>query len=132
MHDTKIQVVHHHGRIPLALRGRFERIFLGLGLFAAGPLFLCGVYLLTEAIRDPLGASETSVIAAGFTLALASFLIIFLLWPRGGPAKADREDLEGLPEEWDGPVLTVYGRAVQNRMDAERMLGEEKKLPGPM
>lgn len=132
MHATRIEVVHHHERIPLAARGRFERIFLGFGLFAAGPLFLCGTYLLTEAIRDPLGASGTSVIAAGFTLALASFLVIFLLRPRGGRGKADREGWEEVPEEWEGPVMTVYGRTAQNRMDGERMLGEGKTLPGPM
>lgn len=61
---------------------RFEWTFFGLDLFAAINLFLCGAYLLAEAIRDPLEASEAGVIAAGFTLALASFLLTYLVWPR--------------------------------------------------
>src|SRR5208282_758603 len=104
MRVTKIEVLHGHERIPLVLRGRFERTFFGLGLFAAVNLFLLGVYLLTVVIRDPLKANETTVIAAGFALALASFLIAYLVWPRCKAALAKHEESDQDPEYLNGPV----------------------------
>jgi hypothetical protein len=132
MRATKIEVLHGHGRMPLVMRGRFERTFFGLGLFAAINLFLWGIYLLTEVIRDPLKANETAVIAAGFALALASFLIVYLVWPRGRSALARHDEFDRDPEYSKGPVLTVYGEGVQNRLEAKRGSGEEENLPGPM
>jgi len=132
MHATGIGVLHGRGRVPLGLRSRFERIFFGMLLFAAINLFLYGAYLLKEALRDPLGAAELSVVVAGFMLALASFLLTYLTWPRLKSAFERDEDSDQGEEQPIGPVLTVYGEAVQERLEAERTLGEEKDLPGPM
>jgi hypothetical protein len=132
MHATRIEVLHGRDRVPLVLRGRFERTFFGIVLFAAVNLFLYGVYLLKEALRNPLGATELSVVVAGFALALAAFLLGYLLWPRVKSVLGRDEDFGPEEEQRMGPVLTVYGEAVQNRLEAEQALGEENDLPGPM
>ena len=119
-------------RIPLVVRARFERTFFGLGLFAAISLFLGGVYLLTEAIRDPLEASEAAVICAGFTLSLASFVLVYLFWPRAKSVLQKDPDSSDHRESLRGPVLTVYGQALHTRSEAKRLLAESKDLLGPM
>jgi|SRR5271166_6059311 len=132
MHATRAELLHGRNRVPLISRGRFERTFFGMVLFAAVNLFLYGAYLLKEALRDPLGATAVTVVVAGFALALAAFLLSYLLWPRLQAALARDEDAEYGEEQWKGPVLTAYGEAVQKRLEAERTLVEEKDLPGPM
>jgi hypothetical protein len=132
MQSTRIEMVKERDKIPLVVRARFEKTFFGLGLFAAATLFLCGAYLLMEAIRDPLAASELAVLAAGFSLALASFLITYIAWPRGRLALARQEDGEGGVERRRDAARTVYGEAVQNRLEAKRILVERRHLPGPM
>jgi len=133
MRATRIEVLNERDRVPLVVHGRIERTFLGLGLFVAAVLLLCGAYLLMEAIRDPLEASGTTVLTAGFMLALASFVITFLIWPRRKMALArDDEDLDQVPEYIKSSVLTVYGESAQNRIEAKQALGTEKDLPGPM
>jgi membrane protein implicated in regulation of membrane protease activity len=132
MHATGIGVLRGRGHVRLGLRSRFERIFFGMVLFAAINLSLYGAYLLKEALRDPLGSAELSVVVAGFLLALASFLLTYLTWPRLKSAFERDEDSDQGEEQSIGPVLTVYGEAVQKRLEAERTLGEKKDLPGPM
>jgi len=132
MGATRIAGVHGREIIPLVVRARIENTFFGLGMFAGGTLFLTGAYLLTHAIRDPMKASEVSVLAAGFVLALGSFLITYVVWPRSGLELARNEDFEGIPEYWKGPVRAVYGEAVQTKLEAKRVLVEGKNLPGPM
>ena len=91
MRAMRIEVLHGNGKVPLVVRGRVEKTFLGLGLFAAVNLFLCGAYLLMEMIREPLAATEVTVLVAGFTLSLASFIITFLVFPRHKSALAKHE-----------------------------------------
>jgi membrane protein implicated in regulation of membrane protease activity len=119
-------------RIPLVMRARFERTFFGLGLFAALSLFLCGAYLLTEAIRDPLEASESAVICAGFTLSLASFVLTYLVWPRAKSVLEKDQDSPRHRRNVHGAVLTVYGQTVHTRLEAKQLLAEGKNLRGPM
>jgi hypothetical protein len=132
MRATRIEMQNERDRIPLVVRARFERTFFGLGLFAAATLFLCGGYLLTEAMRYPLESSEVAVLIAGFALAFASFVITYLAWPRGGLALARHEHADRGPERWKDSVLTTYGKTVQDRLEEKRMLGERQHLPGPM
>jgi hypothetical protein len=70
------------------------------------------------------------VLAAGFALALSSFLLVYLLCPRRRIELARQED--GILDEGKSPVLTVYGETVQNRLVAKQVLGAGKNLPGPM
>jgi hypothetical protein len=132
MRAARIEIQRERNKIPLVVRGRFERTFFGLGLFASTTLFLCGAYLLTEAMRDPLEASELAVLIAGFALALASFLITYLTWPRSRMALARHEEAGGLARRWKRPVITVYGEAVERRQEVEQMSGNRKHLPGPI
>jgi hypothetical protein len=89
---------HDSSSIPIVVRARDSWTFLGLGLFTAGTLIFCGGYLLHQAIRHPLDASETGVIGAGFLLALAGFVFAYLMWPRAkscfeSPEDATQENL---------------------------------------
>ena len=79
---SRIEVMHARSNMPLVERGRTERTFMGLGAFAATVLLLGGGYLMTEALLNPLSASDVGVLTAGFALALASFLLVYLLSPR--------------------------------------------------
>jgi len=80
--------VHDRRRTPLVLRARFEWTFFGLGLFAAINLFLVGSFLLMEALRNPIAASTTVIVAGAFMVALAGFLLIYLARPRFKAASA--------------------------------------------
>jgi hypothetical protein len=87
---------------------------------------------MIEALIDPLGASDVGVLAAGFALALSSFLLVYLLWPRRRLQLAKHDCTIRKDKKSNGPVLTVYGEVVQNRIVAKRALGHGKNLPGPM
>jgi hypothetical protein len=131
MRAMRIEVLHQR-EVPLVVRARFERTFFGLGAFAGLILLLGGGYLMAEALLDPLGASDLGVLTAGFSLALSSFLLVYLVWPRRRMAMAKREQTEADEEPLKAPVLTLYGETVQSRALAKRALGEGKHLPGPM
>ncbi|HTP69835.1 MAG TPA: hypothetical protein VMJ35_13090 [Dongiaceae bacterium] len=133
MRVVRIEIIHPRNKAPLVLRARFERTFFGFGLCIAGALLAGGAYLLADAIREPLEASEASVLVAGLALALGAFAILFLLWPRGHLAIAHRNELERFDDEWKNYVLTAYGESVQNRLEARSLIEEHKDdLPGPM
>jgi len=133
MRVVRIEVIHERNKLPLVLRARFERTFFGFGLSIAGVLLAGGAYLLADAIREPLEASEASVLVAGLALALGAFAILYLIWPRGHLAIAHRNEHERLDDEWKNYVLTAYGESVQNRLDARSPLAEHRdNLPGPM
>jgi hypothetical protein len=85
-------------------------------------LFFWGTYLLTEAIGDPLRPTEVAVLVAGFMLASACFLMVFLVRPRGRRATAGDEDSDGDLEYASGPVLTVYSKTVQNQLEAKQVM----------
>lgn len=131
MRAVRIEVVHEADQIPLVLRARFERTFLGLGLFFASALLTGGAYLLLEAIREPLKASEASVILAGLALSLGGYAIVFLAWPRRHLAIA-RRNSERISDEWKHYVLTEYGDSVQNRLEMQKSPKDHIDLPGPM
>ena len=131
MRAVRIEVVHDADKLPLVLKARFERTFFGLGLFIASVLLATGGYLLTDAIREPLEASEAAVLVAGLALALGAFAIVFLLWPRSHLAIAHRNELERF-DDWKNYVLTAHGESVQNRLEAGRVLEGRRDLPGPM
>jgi hypothetical protein len=94
MRTTRIEVLHSREQIPLVVRSSFERTFLGLGAFAAAILLAGGAYLMTEALIDPLGASDLAVLAAGFALSLSSFLVVYLVLPQRRIQMAKREQGE--------------------------------------
>jgi hypothetical protein len=136
MRATRIERIEVlHGReVPLVVRARFERTFLGLGAFAGLVLFLGGGYLMMEVLLDPLGASDMAVLAGGLALALSSFLLVYLVWPRRRMELARREQFEAAEENWKRPVVTItmYDEGAPGRMLVKSGLGARKNLPGPM
>jgi hypothetical protein len=112
MRTVRIEVLHEHNKMPLVLVG--------------------GGYLLADAIREPLEASEVAVLVAGVALALGGFAIVYLFWPRGHLEIAHRDELEHFDQEWKNYVLTAYGESVQNRLEPRKLIEDRKDLPGPM
>jgi hypothetical protein len=119
---------HTRHRIPLVARSRVQHTFFGLGLFAVITLFLCGAYLLTQAIRDPKEASDGAVIVAGFTLSLASFVFTYLVWPWAKFALIKDQDSRLHREKLREAVLTVYAQAPHTRVAANQTLAGNKNL----
>ena len=132
MRAKRMEEQYHRGEIPLVVRARFEKTFFGLGAFAGIVLLLGGAYLMMEALMNPLGASDVGVLAAGVVLALASFLLVYLVRPTRRSELSRREHECTEVEMRKSPALTIYGETVQNRIVAKQALGAVKNLPGPM
>ncbi|HTZ49735.1 MAG TPA: hypothetical protein VMH20_19250 [Verrucomicrobiae bacterium] len=132
MRTTRIEVLQSRGEIPLVVRSRFERTFFGLGAFAAAILLVGGAYLMTEALIDPIGASDLAVLAAGFALSLSSFLVVYLVLPQRRIQMAKDEPGERAEEERKNRTITVYGQTVHRQLMAKESLSIDKHLPGPM
>jgi len=67
-------------------RGLFERstaarTFGSLGIFLVLILLGAGIYLLQQALTDPLGAESMSILAGAFILAIAAAMIGLLFTP---------------------------------------------------
>jgi hypothetical protein len=66
----------------LIVRAGVARTFGSLGGFAAALFLGGGIYLLQEALSDPLRAQAVGLIAGAFIIALATMLIYFIFSPR--------------------------------------------------
>jgi hypothetical protein len=100
--------------VPLVVRASMPRTFLGLGVFTETGLLLCGSYLLLKALWWPLETGETAVIVAGLLLALATFLLLYMVRPGVSIALAQTDD-DGIQDEapqLQAP-LTIYRVAVE-------------------
>lgn len=74
----------HHSK-PLVVRAGLTRTFGGLAGFLA-VLFLCGgVYILNDALSNPVEAQAAAMIAGAFSIALSTILFFYLLKPRSRP-----------------------------------------------
>ncbi len=129
MCGRRTEAFHEQRELALSARGRFERTFFGLGLFAATNVFPCGAYLLGGALLDPLRATDVAMVVAGFVLALASFVVAYLIWSRGREALARRREMRREAAYPKGPVLTIYGQTVEDPRESRRGLAETKGLP---
>jgi riboflavin transporter FmnP len=69
---------------PLVLRGGLAHTFGSLAGFLAVLFLLFGLYLLGDAFEHPLAAQAVAVLAAAFSITLASILLYFLFKPRLG------------------------------------------------
>lgn len=81
--ETLVRVAAHHVK-PLVIRGGLARTFGSLASFLAVLFLLGGLYLLGDAFEHPLTAQAVAVLAATFSITLASILLYFLLKPRHG------------------------------------------------
>jgi hypothetical protein len=91
-----------------------------------------GFYLMIGAMLDPFGNSDTRVLVAGTALALSSFLLVFILWPRTKLALARRERPRRKKPKLNPVMLTAYGEAIRARTTAKQALVTRGDLPGPM
>jgi len=67
---------------PLVVRAGLGRTFGSLAGFLALLFLSTGVYLLTDAFANPVGAQAAALIVAAFAIALASLLFFYLFNPR--------------------------------------------------
>jgi hypothetical protein len=82
--ETFIRVAAHHVVKPLVIRGGLARTFGSLVSFLAIFFLFGGLYLLGDAFEHPLDAQAAGVLAAAFSITLASILLYFLFKPRYG------------------------------------------------
>jgi hypothetical protein len=112
--------------LRFVLRSRFTWTFFDMGRFAALCLLFCGVYLLADAIREPLEASETVILTGGFTLAFASFLLTYLVWPRATDFRK-----RAASRQWHTfrrPVLRLYHEGAHARRHSTRTSEHQRGL----
>jgi ABC-type Na+ efflux pump permease subunit len=82
--ETLFRAAAHHVVKPLVIRGGLARTFGSLVSFLAVLFLFGGFYLLGDAFEHPLDAQATGVLAAAFSITLASILFYFLFKPRHG------------------------------------------------
>ncbi|HET8923468.1 MAG TPA: hypothetical protein VFN26_10790 [Candidatus Acidoferrum sp.] len=66
----------------LVVRGGIVRTFGGLACFLALTFLCAGIYILGDAMANPIEAQAAAVIAGAFTIALATILLFYLIKPR--------------------------------------------------
>jgi|HubBroStandDraft_6_1064221.scaffolds.fasta_scaffold25304_2 hypothetical protein len=82
--ETLIRAAAHHVVKPLVIRGGLARTFGSLVSFLAILFLFGGLYLLGDAFEHPLDAQAAGVLAAAFSITLASILLYFVFKPRQG------------------------------------------------
>ena len=68
----------------LAVRGGLVRTFGGLATFLVLTFLCAGIYLLEDAVANPLAAQAAALIFAAFIIALAAILLFYLIRPENG------------------------------------------------
>jgi hypothetical protein len=76
--------------IPLVARGSLARTFGSLAGFMCLTLLGLGIYLIEDAVTNPLDSSQATVLAGGLVLGFALVLLFFLMRPlRRSPRRRD-------------------------------------------
>jgi hypothetical protein len=70
-----------HSPTSLVIRGGLVRTFGGLATFLVMTFFCAGVYMLRDAVANPLAAQAATLIFGAFIIALATILLFYLLRP---------------------------------------------------
>ncbi len=68
----------------LAARGGLVRTFGGLATFLVLTFLCAGIYLLEDAVANPLAAQAAALIFGAFVTALAAILLFYLIRPKNG------------------------------------------------
>jgi len=68
----------------LAARGGLVRTFGGLATFLVLTFLCAGIYLLEDAVANPLAAQAAALIFGAFITALAAILLFYLIRPENG------------------------------------------------
>jgi hypothetical protein len=117
--ETRGQVRH-----VLIVRSGVARAFGTLGVFAAAIFLGAGIYLLQDALTDPLRAEAVGLVAGAFVIALATILIYFIFAPRA--------KLQGMKSRRRAryqvrrPDIVISGTA------SERLKESSKDMPIPV
>jgi hypothetical protein len=77
-HSSRPREIPGYAAPPLIFRAGITSVFSGLVGFLAVLFLGVGIYLLEEAVVDPLSAQSVTLIAGAFTLALATMLFYFI------------------------------------------------------
>jgi len=70
-----------HRSKPLVVRAGLTRTFGGLATFLAVLFLIAGLYILNDALSNPVQAQAGAMIAGAFSIALATILFFYLLKP---------------------------------------------------
>ena len=117
---------------PLFVRASMPRTFLGLGTFVEIGLLFCGSYLLIDSVTSPLASNQVAILAAAFMLALAIFLLLYLLQPTGRAALAQRGKSRKTAGEKHATFASIVASIGHARASTPHLLHEKRDLPGPM
>lgn len=80
----------------LAARGGLVRTFGGLATFLILTFLCAGIYLLEDAVANPLAAQAAALIFGAFIIALAAILLFYLLRPENSaPAPPPQQSRHG-------------------------------------
>ena len=89
------RAVHHAAVVrppkPLAARAGLARTFGSLAGFVVLTFLCLGLYILEEAIANPLNEGAGAVIGTAFVIALAATLLFYLIKPRNRLRMASRD-----------------------------------------
>jgi hypothetical protein len=80
-----------HSPKSLVIRGGLVRTFGGLATFLVMTFLCAGIYLLRDAVANPLGAQAATLIFGAFIIALATILLFYLLRPDNGAPRSRRQ-----------------------------------------
>jgi hypothetical protein len=80
-----------HAPKSLVIRGGLVRTFGGLATFLVLTFFCAGIYLLRDAVANPLAAQAATLIFGAFIIALATILLFYLLRPENGAPRSRRQ-----------------------------------------
>lgn len=77
-HSSKHREVTGYAAPPLIFRAGITSVFSSLGGFVALLFLGMGIYLMQEAVADPLSAQPVTMVAGAFALAVATMLLYFI------------------------------------------------------
>ncbi len=104
----------------LAARGGLVRTFGGLATFLVLTFLCAGIYLLEDAVANPLAAQAAALIFAAFIIALAAILLFYLIRPENGaPTSRTQQPRHGelLPNKNLLGEIVAIGPGDQRRQD---------------
>jgi hypothetical protein len=78
IHSSKHREIPGYAAPPLIFRAGITSVFSSLGGFVALLFLAVEIYLMQEAVVDPLSVQPVNLIAGAFALAVASMLIYFI------------------------------------------------------
>lgn len=104
----------------LAVRGGLVRTFGGLASFLVVTFLCAGIYILEDAVANPLAAQAAALIFGAFIIAVAAILLFYLLRPENAaPTSRPQQPRHGelLPNKNLLGEIVVLGPGDRRRQD---------------